>query len=193
MNFIVLDIETLGTKPKSVVYEISAININVNEKEPNTSFQFMHKYLQNTFSEQLDITEQILKHKRTIEQHSIDFLHEQNLKPRNNVKDIKTVLKDLNQWLKSTESNTIFVRGVDFDKNILESLYDDYNLNLDVPRNNFIEIKSWLNAYNTFIEKVDFEEQRKEIYKSLLLHPHNSFDDCLADAGLICGIMNKAH
>lgn len=121
-NHFMIDLETLGLKPDSVVLSIGCCRLTESEDEMGPRFY-----------QELEVNHQIHTYGRKIESEVQRWWDGIGNCPNQGIALSYDVIKDLNEFLKSNTSGAIYLwsKGTDFDIPILYSLY--YTLQIPVP------------------------------------------------------------
>lgn len=131
LEHIIVDTETLGIKPDSVVLSIGATAFSL---VPNGSNDFQ-KYIQHGFYAKLNIRDQITTYGRKINEDTVAWWKSQSVEAQNVLRPsaddmlMSDALNALNAWIKRVQGykwkdSYVWCRGNYFDFPILESMYD---------------------------------------------------------------------
>lgn len=148
LTHIVIDIETLSTKPNAVILSVACVPFVLEE----------HTYFKDLLNKGIYIkfnaSDQIKKYKRDVDKKTIDWWKTQpqevfdaEVKPSKRDVDSITGLTVLNKFVSSidgfnTKKSYVWSRGNNFDFPILESLYDDVGIGLPYNTWNIRDIRT---------------------------------------------------
>lgn len=117
-----IDIETLGKTPDSVILTIGGVKFDPNHPEKGTHSDFYFRF---------EVDEQLEKGRKTDES-TIEWWGQQDpavmeeALGASNRTSCEEVLHTLNKWLVGTDA--VWAHGIVFDIVLMESLYNDYNI-----------------------------------------------------------------
>lgn len=124
---VIADVETLDTKPSSVVVSIGLVKFNLDEQD---SFDTLDDPAR-SFYAVLDIDHQITHHARTLSGSTIKWWMTQDSQARALFRgapvSVPDALKAMIKWVGKTDSN-LWGNGATFDNMILMSLFEDYGM-----------------------------------------------------------------
>ncbi|MCO6556040.1 3'-5' exonuclease [Gilliamella sp. BG6] len=196
INTIIIDIETLDTKPTAIILSIGAFafdrfNLNATlENMKNTYFNestsTYHFYCV------CDLNNQLLYSRRTISQSTLDWWRKQ---PSNNHKDIflnngkslilnkvlNALVNKIEEWKENNPEIMFYFRGTDFDPVILKNAFEEYGLSIPWKYNQVRDIRTYIDALNR-----TNSGYIKEHYSSFNFMKHNALHDAMSDAEQMC-------
>lgn len=200
---IMIDIETLSTRPNAVIYEIAAIEfkLNFNDDAINGDPIFAYKII----DDQINITGQ--SRKRDISSNTMAFHFEQNMKNfveymtnMHTCRDLKSVLNslaiDLNRY--SSEGTIVWTNSPIFDLVILRNAYESEGIEIPAILNSH-----WNQADVRFITQFLSKEDKASIFREansaiingrtgmgnvargIDMSAHRALHDCLVQALIV--------
>lgn len=124
-----IDTETLGMRENTVVLSIGCVAFQLVENGPND----YERYVRDGFHVKFSVKDQIVNHKRTTDQSTIDWWKQQEpeaqkiLKPSDHDVDMATGLEMFNEWIGKSGYNWrksyVWSRGTYFDFPKIEHMY----------------------------------------------------------------------
>jgi hypothetical protein len=169
-NFLVLDFESLGTSPNSVVTSFGAYYVDVEQEIPS-----FDEIIQTGLYLKFDIQEQI-NDGRKVEKATIDWWEKQNdeakkeLEPSEDDVSYKRIFEALRNYLEGKSDYFVFARSPNFDFSLLDNIRKDLNLNRIWPFFNERDIRTFL---DTMFMVLPFEEQWNKFNLPKELWPSN--------------------
>lgn len=135
LEHIIVDTETLGTKPNSVVLSIGATAFSL---VPGNSNDFQ-TYIKHGFYAKLSIKDQVVNFGRKIDENTVNWWKNQSVeaqevvRPSSDDMTMIDALNSLNAWIKTVQGykwkdSYVWCRGNYFDFPMLESMYDQADI-----------------------------------------------------------------
>ena len=155
---LIIDMETLGTKPNSVVLSMACVPFNFNS---NVDFESLVK---SSFYVKFDTIEQIQHHKRKVDENTVNWWKKQQseeaksvIRPSKNDVSLETGLRAFSKFVGSTgydfKNSFVWSRGIAFDGPLLESIYDNVDT-INIPVNTWLyrDIRTYVDTLEGSID-----------------------------------------
>ena len=167
MNNIMVDIETLDTKPGAVIISIAAVSFNTIILY-KTIEDFKNDLLSSKIFVEIDIDDS-LKKGYTISRSTIQFWFEKDFNPLGNfqIASVNEALDWLACFIKGFENPILWANGITFDGSILEAMYLKERLKIPWKYNAWRDSRTLFRLANKEIAEI-----------TIMGTPHNPLHDC---------------
>tara|TARA_R110002051_G_scaffold325727_1_gene430541 strand:- start:44 stop:565 length:522 start_codon:yes stop_codon:yes gene_type:complete len=171
MNDLMIDIETLGTKPGSLILSIAAVNFNIESGESGSIFQ-QDIDLDSSVKQGLKIDASTVLwwlKQSTIAQRTITECSHRN--------ELKNVLRRFGMWISDYCSKDVKVWGnsARFDLGLLDAAYDACNMRLPWNHFNEADVRTLVMFAPEIKKETEFEGIK-----------HSPIDDCKHQIKVSC-------
>jgi hypothetical protein len=193
INTIIIDIETLDTKPAAIILSIGAFafdRFNLNETlekiemvEISGCYSDYHLYLS------CDLPDQLFYSNRTISNETLEWWRSQvdkkNASPAPGHSHLEEALKKLiskiNEWKKINSDIAFYFRGTNFDPIILENAFNEYSLQTPWLYYQVRDVRTYIDTLTrTTKGKIEGHTPSFNFIK------HNALHDAMYDAEQMC-------
>ena len=177
---IMVDIETLGNKTNSTIFQIAAVSFDINTGDIISKFNKIADIEENDF---LDVTGSTLKWwLKTNKELLSDLLH----KGEGSTEDL---LISFHKWLKKQHTNNddvyLWGNGILFDNKMIQHQFEEEGLEYPIFYRNDRDVRTIVDLAGAKL-KVS-EKELKDKFKDESLIAHDAFDDVLYQVQLVVG------
>ncbi|MWP48585.1 MULTISPECIES: 3'-5' exonuclease [unclassified Gilliamella] len=195
INTVIIDIETLDTKPTAIILSIGAFAFDrFNLNETLETIEMVMVEISGCYSDHhlcmsCDLTDQLFYSNRTVSNETLEWWRSQvdkkniSLEPGYSHLEeaLKKLISKINEWKKINPDIAFYFRGTNFDPIILENAFNEYSLQTPWLYYQVRDVRTYIDAL-TRTAKGKIENYTS----SFNFLKHNALHDAMSDAEQMC-------